>query len=400
MSQETVIDIVLVAFILFSGFSGYRRGLVSTLFAAAGFLIGSGLALWLLPEYIADLPLHGNPLLRPLLLVASVLACAGAMQGLLVRATFRLTDSIDRSPLGKIDALLGSVLTVTVTAATVWFTAGVMRVVIPGDLSRSIGGSHVVSAIGEVMPTTSDQVLGGVKATLDDYGFPRVFSAINTEPIRPVMPVDPAVAQTPQIRRASASVLRIDADATQCQRMQEGSGWVFARQLVVTNAHVVAGSRKVTVRHLSSRLPAKVVAFDAARDLAVLAVPGLTAAPLALGEDLAHSDSAVVAGYPRGGPLRVEAARVREVLDAKGDDIYGQAQVQRKVYSLLATVQPGNSGGPLLSPDGKVSAVVFARSQDDPLTGYALTLDEVREVTAGVTTSSAVTETGTCTSGN
>jgi S1-C subfamily serine protease len=52
--------------------------------------------------------------------------------------------------------------------------------------------------------------------------------------------------------------------------------------------------------------------------------------------------------------------------------------VHRDVYSLYAKVRQGNSGGPLLTPDGKVYGVVFAKSLDDPETGYALTADEIR----------------------
>ena len=149
---------------------------------------------------------------------------------------------------------------------------------------------------------------------------------------------------------------------------------------VVTNAHVVAGMAAPQVRvHGTGRsYDARVVVFDPRRDLAVLAVPGLTAPPLALGRQLSRGDGAVVAGYPLDGPYRLDAARVRTVLDARGADIYGDPGTVREVYSLFARVQPGNSGGPLLSKTGAVVGIVFAKSLDDESTGYALTLTRRR----------------------
>jgi S1-C subfamily serine protease len=174
--------------------------------------------------------------------------------------------------------------------------------------------------------------------------------------------------------------VKITGLASLCDREQEGSGWVVAPERVVTNAHVVSGTQaeSVQIQGVGRSYDAHVVVFDPERDLAVLSVPGLPAPTSTLGTDLQRSDGAVVAGFPLDGPYSLDSARVRDVLTATGDDIYGRPGVSRQVYSLYAEVQPGNSGGPLLSPSGAVVGVVFARSLDDPETGYALTLDEVR----------------------
>jgi len=142
-----------------------------------------------------------------------------------------------------------------------------------------------------------------------------------------------------------------------------------------------------------------VVVFDPRRDLAVLSVPGLPAPALTQGPDLQRSSSAIVAGFPLDGPYRLDSARVRDVLTAKGADIYGSPGAVREVYSLYARVQPGNSGGPLLSPGGEVVGVVFARSLDDDNTGYALTLDEARPVLDAANSSSSPVNTGRCAAG-
>ena len=148
----------------------------------------------------------------------------------------------------------------------------------------------------------------------------------------------------------------------------------------MTNAHVVAGTQHVDVYLADSvrSYPATVVVFDPETDVAVLAVPDLTAPALRLGPELRRGDDAVVAGFPGDGPLQATAARVRGRIRAVGEDIYGAGSVERDVYALRAEVRSGNSGGPLLDPQGRVVGLVFAASVDDPSTGYALTPDEVR----------------------
>lgn len=176
-----------------------------------------------------------------------------------------------------------------------------------------------------------------------------------------------------------------------------GSGWVEASGVVVTNAHVVAGSSSVEVVSQDDRsYQASVVAFDPDRDVAVLRVPGLGAPALRMGGTMAAGDPAVVAGFPGGGPYTVGGARIRGELTAAGTDIYQHDAVIRDVYSLRAIVRPGNSGGPLFDDRGDVVGMVFARSTTDADTGYALTLGEVRPVlsTAGPTP----VATGVCTS--
>ncbi|MCU1537997.1 MAG: Colicin production protein, partial [Humibacillus sp.] len=74
-------------------------------------------------------------------------------------------------------------------------------------------------------------------------------------------------------------------------------------------------------------------------------------------------------------------------------------QVVREIYSLATTVQPGNSGGPLLDSQGHVVGVIFAKSLEDAGTGYALTLAEAKPVLQAGLTSSAEVATGACVSG-
>jgi S1-C subfamily serine protease len=166
----------------------------------------------------------------------------------------------------------------------------------------------------------------------------------------------------------------------------------------MTNAHVVGGVAEPTVQiGGEGRLyEAKVVLYDWRRDIAVLDVPKLRAPALEFAEPDARGGSgAIVAGFPENGSYDVRAARVRGRINANGPDIYHRGTVRRDVYSLYATVRQGNSGGPLLTPEGQVYGVVFAKSLDDPNTGYALTADEIRDdVQDGLTATRRVTSEG------
>ena len=239
------------------------------------------------------------------------------------------------------------------------------------------------------MPPQTARLFAGFQSVLDREGFPRVFEGVRAEPIAPIAPPDNQLAFGPGVARAATSIVKITGVASSCNREQEGSGWVVAPERVVTNAHVVAGtaSEHVRIQGAGRSYDARVVVFDPKRDLAVLSVPGLPAPASTQGPALKRSEGAVVAGFPLNGPYRLDSARVRDVLTATGADIYGSPGVVREVYSLYARVQPGNSGGPLLSPSGAVVGIVFARSLDDDKTGYALTLDEARPVLDAATSS-------------
>ena len=192
--------------------------------------------------------------------------------------------------------------------------------------------------------------------------------------IRPVEPPQPDTTSGQGVQAAADSVVKVTGTAYECGRGKEGSGWVAAPRRVVTNAHVVAGvdDPRVQVGGTGRSYPATTVAFDPRSDVAVLAVPGLAAEPLPTGGELSHGDSVVAAGFPRGGDYELEQGRVRAVIEARGTSIYGDPGVEREVYSISSDVEPGNSGGPLLSPSGEVVGTVFATSVTDESTGLSL----------------------------
>ena len=232
------------------------------------------------------------------------------------------------------------------------------------------------------MPGQANTWFTDFSSVLAQNGFPQVFSPFSNEPITEVQAPDPALAGSPVAARAQRSIVKVVGTAQSCGKVLEGTGFVFSDRRVMTNAHVVGGVDEPTVQigGEGKLYDAKVVLYDWQRDIAVLDVPDLKAPALQFADtDASSGNSAIVAGFPENGSYDVRSARVRGRINANGPDIYHRSTVRRDVYSLYATVRQGNSGGPLLTPDGKVYGVIFAKSLDDPDTGYALTADEIRE---------------------
>lgn len=394
------VDAVVLLVVLAYAVSGFRAGLIVSVSSLAGFIGGGALALWAFPHVLGSWTGWSAvpPLLQWGLLLVVLLGVAtlGQWLGMAVghRARRRLS-----SPSGQVlDAAAGAVVTVVTTALVLWFFAGAARLTGSPTLSALAGRSAVLAGIDRVVPVRVGTVLAGLGGVMAGHGFPQVFEGVGPEPITTVGPPDATVTSTPALQAAAASVLRIDGEAPSCSSRLEGTGWVTSPEYVVTNAHVVAGTTRVTVEGAGMRSPldGEVVLFDPARDVAVVHVPGLSAAPLPLGGTLARGDSAAALGYPLGGPYAVEPARVRDRILARGLDIHGRGEVTREVYSLRASVQPGNSGGPLVDASGAVVGVVFARSLDDAQTGYALTLAEVADDLARGSASVDPVSTGGC----
>ncbi len=399
MSGATILDIVLVLVLAAYAAGMYRAGLVASALSIAGLLGGGLLALWGLPGLLREWSVapedHAT---RVLLLLVGVLLAAAIGQGLGSRLGARWRSWVKFEPARVVDSLLGGVAAVVVGAGLVWLVAGAVVGTLPSPAPQSVTGSRVLQGIDRAMPADADRVLSGAYRALDVNGFPRVFTGVQPEAIRPVDPPDPGVTEGRGIDAAQSSVVKVTGRAVDCGRGQSGSGWVAAPQRVVTNAHVVAGvdDPSIDVGGNGQSYPAKTVAFDPESDVAVLAVPDLPAEPLPTGEDQAHGDAVAVAGFPLGGDYDVEPGRVRDRIDARGASIDGTPGAVRDVYSVNADVEQGNSGGPLLSSTGQVVGTVFAKSVGDSGTGYVLTLDETRSVVDEGIRADGPVDTGSC----
>lgn len=400
MSGGVILDIALLLLIGLYAASGYRQGLIASVFSLVGFFAGAMIAVWQLPSMLARFPsIADDTRTRVIVLVLGVvlLGWLGQYLGSLAGASIR--RRVGPMSLRKVDAVLGAVVVALAASVIVWFLGGSLRTVGNPTIAKAMSESRVLRAVNAVMPEQTGDVFAGFRGFLSSQGFPQVFGGLAPEPITPIQQPDPGVASSSAVAKAKSSVVKITTASESCQRGQEGSGWVLSPGRVVTNAHVVAGADLVRVQGRDQMLAGRVIVFDPERDLAVLSVPGLEASALPLGTELSRGDSAAVPGYPLDGPYRVVSARVRAVLDARGLDIYGRDRVLREIYSLNTKVQPGNSGGPVLDDRGRVVGVVFAKSLEDENTGYALTLDEARPVLDRAATAQRPVDTGACIAG-
>jgi len=391
-----VVDIVLVVAVVLFAITGWRQGLVRGVLAMAGFLGGAAVAVWVVPDLVGRWDLA--PVERGLVAVGLLLllAFAGQLLGIAVGRWLRVR--MTWRPAEVVDAVGGAAFSLLALAVVVFVVASAVAVLPDRGVASAVRWSSLLARFDAVVPDAARDLADGMRTAWGDSAFPRVFAGI-TEPVPfPVDPPDAAVLAVPAVRRASGSLVRVEGAAPACQETVTGSGFVYADHRVMTNAHVVAGVPRPRVRVMGTGIAydARIVLLDRETDVAVLDVPDLTARALAFGGAAAAGDAAVVAGFPGGGKLVAAPARVRGQITARGRDIDGRAGVLREVYAVRGQVRPGNSGGPLLAPDGSVLGVVFAASVDDPDTGYALTAAQVADAAASGRSATSAVDPGRC----
>ncbi|PVE04306.1 MarP family serine protease [Streptomyces scopuliridis] len=378
-----VLDILLLLAAVWFAVVGYRQGFVVGILSVIGFLGGGLVAVYLLPVVWAKMTADSEvSTTAAVVAIVIVIVCASVGQAFTTHLGNKLRRYITWSPARALDASGGALVNVVAMLLVAWLIGSALAGTSLPTLGKEVRSSKVLLGVSRVMPTQASSWFTDFSSVLAQNGFPQVFSPFANEPITEVQAPDPALAGSPVAARAQQSIVKVVGTAPSCGKVLEGSGFVFADRRVMTNAHVVGGVEEPTVQiGGEGRLyDAKVVLYDWQRDIAVLDVPNLPAQPLQFTDkDAASGDSAIVAGFPENGSYDVRSARVRGRIDANGPDIYRRGEVRRDVYSLFANVRQGNSGGPLLTTEGKVYGVIFARSLDDPQTGYALTADEIRD---------------------
>jgi S1-C subfamily serine protease len=274
--------------------------------------------------------------------------------------------------------------------AAVWVLTPALAAV-PGWTARETRDSAVVEAIGSFAPDPPD-TMQALRRFVADGRFPSVFNELRASPDPGPPPIEGLPAEVHQ--RVVRSTVKITGEA--CRRIQEGSGFTALPDMVVTNAHVVAGEKVPRVVTLEGkRLDATVVLFDPRRDLAVLRVPGLGQDPLRVGKGK-EGDTGAVYGHPGGADLRAAPAVISQKLIAVGRDIYDREETRRNIFVLGSNLRPGDSGGALIDKTGAVVGVAFAIAPDKPGTSYALTDDELRPVLTSAGTARAAVSTGRC----
>lgn len=377
------LDILLLLAAVWFAVIGYRQGFVVGILSVTGFLGGGLLAVFVLPAVWNALT-DGSPpgTFGVIAAVVIVIVCASVGQAFTTHLGNKLRQYITWSPARALDAAGGAFVNVVAMLLVAWLIGSALAGTALPTISKQVRNSSVLMGVSRVLPPEADSWFNEFSSTLAQNGLPQVFSPFSNEPIRAVPAPDQRLATSPAAAKARDSIVKVVGSATRCGKVLEGTGFVFSPHRVMTNAHVVGGVQEPTVQvgGVGRIHDARIVLYDPDRDIAVLDVPSLDAPPLRFAaRDAKRGDGAIVAGFPQNGGFDVRPARVRDRVGADGPDIYHRDRVRRDIYSLYTTIRQGNSGGPLLTPEGEVYGVVFAKSLEDARTGYALTADEVRE---------------------
>ncbi|WP_112136527.1 MarP family serine protease [Glycomyces dulcitolivorans] len=390
-----VVDVIIVLLALLFAINGYRQGFILSAATFLGFLGGAILGINIAP-WAADF--YREPIAKLVVALVIVFALALGGQALMTAIGYRLRKKLKTNGSRRVDHYLGPVISVVAVLLVTWMAAAPLASLPLPAISAAVRNSSIVGGIDDNMPEAVRGVYDRLREELNTSGMPNIFYGIDPTQVRDVDPPDPELAASEVVVNAEDSVLKVHGTADSCDRQIEGSSFVYDDELVVTNAHVVAGTDDVRVESDGDLLEAEVIVFEPEKDLAILHVPDLDADPLPIESATADSGAdAIVLGYPGGGPYTATAARVREARIVTGPDIYEDGTVTREVYQLYAQIIGGNSGGPLINPDGEVIGVIFAAAVDDPETGYALTMDESEAVLDAGRTASGSVGTGSCT---
>jgi S1-C subfamily serine protease len=349
LKRVTGLDWVIVAFTVLLAFYGYLQGFIVGALSLAGFAVGAFLGTRLAPLLLS----HGDRSpYAPLFGLLGALLAGGVFASGLEGFGTRVRRALRIPGLRTVDGLLGAALTACVGLGIAWIIGAVAL-----DASSS-------------QPLRSDIQDSAILRTLDQllppYG-PILNALARFDPLPSVRgPAADVPAPTPEVlssrgvQAARRSVVRVFGDA--CGLGVEGSGWVAAPDLVVTNAHVVAGESdtEVQIGGIGRGLPAQAIVFDPHNDVAILHVPGLSLPVLPTTGTPKDASAVAIMGYPLDGPFDTEPGRIGQTETVNTQDAYGKGHVLRSITALRGRVRPGNSGGPLVDARGQVMATVFA----------------------------------------
>ena len=376
MTASQWLDIAILAIAFIAAVSGWRSGALGSLLSFVGVALGAMAGVLLAPHLVNHVSGDRLKLFVALFLILAMVVVgevAGVVLGRAVRGSIRSPE------IQGIDSVIGVLLQLAVVLIAAWLLATPLTASDQTGLAGAVRGSRVLAQVDNVAPDWLKSIPKRLSSVLDSSGLPSVLEPFSRTPIVPVDAPNPELADNPVVAVAGPSVLRIRGMAPNCQKVLEGTGFVIAPTRVMTNAHVVAGSDSVTVDTDEGRsYDATVISFDPKADISILAVPDLPTRPLEFAGSPAKTDTdALVLGYPGGGGFEASPARIREIINLEGPDIYHTATVTREVYTIRGSVQQGNSGGPLIDVSGHVLGVVFGAAVDDADTGFVLTAKEV-----------------------
>jgi S1-C subfamily serine protease len=371
-----VLDIALIVATVMFAIGGFRQGFVTAALSFCGFFGGAVLGAQLADPVAGRLAEDSS--WRVAVAVAVVLAFALLGQVIAVSIGSQLRQRLTWRPAQTVDSVLGAVVSAIAVLLVFWMVATPLAATPFPRVASAVRDSSVIRGVNDLVPRPVRSLYSSLRDAVRSYDFPEVFGPLVPTRVRTVPAPDPALLRSRAVTAVRPSVVKITGVAPSCARRVEGSGFVYAPDRIMTNAHVVAGVDQVDVQVDGQERQATVVLYDPERDVAVLHVPDLGLKPLSFAPRPVDTNAdAIVLGYPEDGPFFAGAARIRDRMEIRGPDIYNDRTVTRQVYSIYGDVRSGNSGGPLIAPNGSVLGVIFAAAVDQQFTGFALTAAEV-----------------------
>jgi biotin transporter BioY len=392
------IDLLIIVLLVFAVFRGIRVGFLELVLSTAGFVSGLLLGSVVAAKLVTHLGSDASKLFAILIIeiIFSIgLSYVGSTIGSMINQPKEEKEKGKRrrETLQHVNSYLGGLFEIISTLLIIWLVASGLANVRSDNLGYYVQHSSIVHELDKALPPPPD-LIARLESIVSPNGFPNVF--VGLEPTHTTVAPGGTVTN-PLILNDQASVVKIAGSG--CGGIVQGSGFVFANDLVATNAHVVAGIAHPEVIDETGYHQTTVVYFNPNVDLAVLRVSGLNDKVLTLDTtSLGDNTATAVLGYPENGSLVTENSTVIDEVRAQGQNIYNQGLVDRNVYEVAAKVEPGNSGGPLLDTKGNVAGIVFAKSVSQPDLGYALDISYLRAVVNEAKNQTTAVSTGSCAS--
>ncbi|GFZ86198.1 MarP family serine protease [Nesterenkonia alkaliphila] len=386
----TLLDVVLVLVVIGFVAAGFARGVWATVGGAAGFLVGATAAFFAIPTVASWVP---DPLWRVVAVIgaAIVLVVAGHALGSAAGAE---VQRLFRSPaLKTVSALIGAAVNLVVAFIVIAALSFSVQAMGFPQVNQHMKQSAVLQGIDTLMPERVEAMFADVRSTVLASDIPELAQLL--------VPEEPEAPQASELTEAAAtvqqSVARITGVAQQCGQSQAGSGVAVGPHRVATNAHVVAGVAEPSVELPDGQIgTARVVYFNTSSDLALLAVDDIQAVAAPVGGPMEPGEAGFVMGYPSGGPFSVGSAVVQARDVSQVNNIYGSSPSELEIYQLNADVRQGNSGGPLVDQQGRVSGIVFARAMEGNSVGFAVTAEAAGQVLTAPESFTETVSTGQC----
>jgi V8-like Glu-specific endopeptidase/uncharacterized membrane protein required for colicin V production len=385
------VDILIILILILAVIEGLRIGLLAQVFFIGGFfatLFASG---WLFPYIIR----FHNPTTRTtiniflVLIVSFIVGYTCMYWGRRIHWSFRLGKLITHQNYKFVETILGSIPSLVAALILIWLL-GVMISRMPFvGFSNSVSDSLIIRKLDEILPAVPE-----VFAEFDRSINP------NAQPFVPIVPLHQTTFNysSSEVNKAAtsaaASVVRITSFS--CNGIVAGSGFVIGKDLVATNAHVIAGSKRPIIKWAGRSYQAEPIYFNSNLDIAILLVKNLNAPALSLAKaNVALDSSVAIVGYPDGN-YDVQPGIIRGTRATSSANIYNLGSFNRGVYVIQANIDFGSSGSPVVVSSGQVVGIIFSKSTDSSNTAYALTSNYIYTALKRTSSHQQTVSTGAC----